>query len=193
MTTDTARAQAELERAEQELGILRKRIVELRRAVGAQTVSDYTFTDRDGQPVQLSNLFGDKDDLIIIHNMGRGCRYCTLWADGFNGFRNHFDNRAAFALVSPDEPSVMKEFADSRGWAFRTVSNHGGSFTKDVGFEKDGKVWPGVSTFHRDADGTIRRVARAEFGPGDDFCAIWHIFDLLEQGADGWEPQYDYS
>lgn len=30
---------------------------------------------------------------------------------------------------------------------------------------------------------------RAAFGPGDDFCAVWPLFDLLEGGVDGWAPR----
>jgi len=193
MSTSTTSAAAEVAAVEEQIEKLRERLIQLRREAGAQTVKDYTFKDRDGQPVTLSSLFGDKDDLIIIHNMGKGCRYCTLWADGFIGVHQHFENRAGFALVSPDEPSVMKAFAEGRGWTFTTLSNHGGTFTADVGFEKDGKYSPGFSTFHRDADGTIQRVGYAYFGPGDDFCALWHMFDLLKDGANGWEPQYRYA
>jgi hypothetical protein len=36
-------------------------------------------------------------------------------------------------------------------------------------------------------------VGRAEFGPGDDFCAVWHFFDLLPEGVDGWEPRFAYE
>ena len=62
-----------------------------------------------------------------------------------------------------------------------------------VGFEPTpGEVWPGVSTFHRSADSSIIRIATANFGPGDNFCAIWHIFDMLKDGAAGWEPKYTY-
>ena len=41
---------------------------------------------------------------------------------------------------------------------------------------------PGVSAFSKDGDGRIFRVGRAEFGPGDNFCAIWHFFELLPRG-----------
>jgi hypothetical protein len=40
---------------------------------------------------------------------------------------------------------------------------------------------------------TIFRVSDAGFQPGDDFCAIWHFFDLLPEGATGWQPQYKYQ
>jgi hypothetical protein len=48
-----------------------------------------------------------------------------------------------------------------------------------------------VSVF-RKRDRTIYRVSDTGFQPRDDFCAIWHLFDLLPQGANGWQPQYTY-
>ena len=48
-------------------------------------VEDVVFESEVG-PVRLSELFGEHDDLVIIHNMGASCRYCTLWADGFSGY-----------------------------------------------------------------------------------------------------------
>jgi len=51
---------------------------------------------------------------------------------------------------------------------------------------------PGVSVFEKDAD-SIVRVASTMFGPGDDFCAVWHLFDLLPNGANEWQPKPDYS
>jgi len=35
-------------------------------------------------------------------------------------------------------------------------------------------------------------VSDASLGPGDDFCSVWHLFNLLPEGPDGWEPQYKY-
>ena len=42
-----------------------------------------------------------KRDLIVIHNMGASCPYCTLWADGFNGIYDHLADRAAFVALQP--------------------------------------------------------------------------------------------
>ena len=134
-------------------------------------------------PVSLSSLFGDKDDLIVVHNMGRGCAYCTMWADGFNGVVAHLEDRAAFVVISPDEPEVQAEFAESRGWRFRMASAAGSDFTRDLGFEPEpGSYMPGFSVFHRQPDGTIVRTGRDFFGPGDDYCAPWRMFDLLNGG-----------
>ena len=184
----------ELAKAEKQLIKMREKIGNLRRKVTKQKVSDYTLKDPNGIPVKLSSLFGDKDDLIIVHNMGKSCVYCTLWADGFTGFKNHLENRAGFALVSHDRPSVLREFALGRGWNYTYLSNDGGPFSKDMGMQDDkGNPWPGVSTFHREKDGSIKRVSHAFFGPGDDFCSIWHMFDMLKDGPKGWGPKYEYK
>jgi hypothetical protein len=34
-------------------------------------------------------------------------------------------------------------------------------------------------------NGKILRVADTGFEPGDDFCTVWHFFDLIAEGADG--------
>jgi predicted dithiol-disulfide oxidoreductase (DUF899 family) len=54
------------------------------------------------------------------------------------------------------------------------------------------KGWlPGVSVFQRQG-AKIVRVSEASFGPGDDFCTVWHLFDLLPGGAGEWHPRYRY-
>jgi predicted dithiol-disulfide oxidoreductase (DUF899 family) len=156
-------------------------------------VEDYAFTDHAGKKVALSSLFGEKNDLIVVHNMGTGCPYCTLWADGFVGAVKHLEDRSGFVVISPDAPDVQRRFHESRGWNFRMVSAQGTTFNKDMGFEgADGGPWPGVTTFHREPDGKVVRVASAPFGPGDDFCIVWPFVDLLADGQGGWEPKYKY-
>jgi predicted dithiol-disulfide oxidoreductase (DUF899 family) len=185
---------AEIEQLERKLLEDKKKLAELRHQLEPTPVDDYTFHNHSGKEVNLSQLFGAKDDLIVIHNMGKRCSYCTMWADGFNGVKHHLENRAAFVVVSPDEYKVQREFANSRGWEFKMMSAFGTSFFKDMGFENDeGSPWPGVSTFRRQLDGSIVRVAHTYFGPGDDFCSPWHLLDLLLKGADGWEPKFVYE
>jgi len=170
----------------------RTRLLAARRKAAALKVSDYLFTDHAGKKVKLSALFGKGKDLIIVHNMGTGCSYCTMWADGFNGVRQHLSDRAAFVVISPDKPAVQKKFAAGRGWKFPMLSSHGTTFFKDMGFEAEGgKPWPGVSAFRKEK-GAIRRTDAAPFGPGDEFCSVWPFFELLQDGADGWGPKYKY-
>jgi predicted dithiol-disulfide oxidoreductase (DUF899 family) len=153
--------------------------------VEPQEVKDYEFANTDGS-VRLSELFGDHEDLIVIHNMGVACSYCTLWADGYNGIHQHVVSRAGFVVSSPDSPNVQKKFAESRGWEFPMVSHADSSFAADMGYVSTKGGWmPGVSVFRRDGD-AIMRVSDTGFSPGDDFCAIWHFFDMLPGGVGEW-------
>jgi predicted dithiol-disulfide oxidoreductase (DUF899 family) len=182
----------------EKLAALRAQIAELRQkmreaqaSVEPEPVQDYVFAAPQGA-IRLSQLFGAKRDLFVIHNMGRSCVQCTLWADAFNGAYPHIANRAAFVVSSPDPPDVQQSFAANRGWRFPIVSHQGSSFAADMGYRSASGGWlPGVSVFGRNAD-RILRVADTGFEPGDDFCAVWHLFDLLPEGAAGWQPKYSY-
>ena len=150
---------------------------------------DHELTGRDGSKTKLSELFGDRDDLIVVHNMGVDCPYCTLWADGFTGLLRHLESRAAFVVVSPDAPEVQAAVARERGWPFRMFSTAGSDFNREAGFEENGSPMPGFTTFHRTPQGGLERVSRGPFGPGDSFCSVWHFFDHLADGAAGWQPE----
>jgi predicted dithiol-disulfide oxidoreductase (DUF899 family) len=177
----------------------RRQIAELRQkmratqaAVEPEPVKDYELRSANGATVRLSQLFGDKDTLFVVHNMGVSCPYCTLWADGFNGVFDHLRSRAAFVVSSPDAPEKQQAFATSRGWRFPMVSVAGSTFAQDMGYWQDNRAMPGVSVFKRDGD-RILRVADTSFSPGDDFCGVWHFLDLIPEGAEGWQPKYKYG
>ena len=183
-----------------EIDALRQEMRALQGSIEPEPVADYTFQGWGG-PVRLSDLFGQKRDLFLIHNMGTTCRYCTLWADGFNGVYEHLADRAAFALATPNAPEVQKQFAKSRSWRFPMVSHQGSTFAKDLGYRlesgdeegEDTSRWvPGISAFQKDASG-IRRVSNTELGPYDDFCSVWHFLDLLPEREAGWEPKFKYA
>jgi predicted dithiol-disulfide oxidoreductase (DUF899 family) len=182
-----------------QLDALRKRIAEARREMRAvqanvepQVVDNYVFASSDGN-VRLSELFGNKQDLFVIHNMGSTCPYCTLWADGFNGLYEHLASRAAFIVSSPDTPETQRRFARSRGWRFPMVSHEGTTFAADMGYRSDKGGWlPGVSVFQM-SDARIVRVSDSGFGPEDDFCALWHFLELLPGGRSDWQPRFSYG
>jgi predicted dithiol-disulfide oxidoreductase (DUF899 family) len=187
----TSPAQKKIRALEASLVRQHEKLAALKRRQPREPVADYTLATPRG-PVKLSALFGKKNDLIVIHNMGSSCSYCTLWADGFTGLHPHIADRAAFVVVSPDSPAVQKKFAASRGWRFPMASGQGSTFIHDMGFlPKPDEPWPGVSTFVR-TRGKIFRVASAPFGPGDPFCSAWHLIALLAGGVDGWSPKYRY-
>jgi len=171
-----------------------KELAELKRQLPAEDVNDYSFVGKGGNQSSLSDLFGDKSDLIIVHNMGKTSPYCTLWADGFNGLTHHFEDRAGFVVVSPDAHDVQSEFAKSRNWSFKMASDGSGDFTRDMGFLNKDNYWlPGYSTFVKKGDGKIQRVGQAFLGPGDLYCSAWHMFDLLEGGVGDWQPKFGYG
>jgi predicted dithiol-disulfide oxidoreductase (DUF899 family) len=176
-----------------QIDALRAEINELRAAQAAMPVQDYELARPDGSPVKLSELFGERDQLFLIHNMGFACPYCTLWADGFNGVWRYLDKRAAVVLMSNDRPDQQLAGAQQRGWSLPMASARGTSLFADMGFaEKNDKDewmwWPGVSTLSKDAAGNMQRHSAAVFGPGDDYCAIWHLFPLLKNNDENIEP-----
>jgi predicted dithiol-disulfide oxidoreductase (DUF899 family) len=164
---------------------IRDRMRETLAAVEPQEVKDYEFTNIDG-PVRLSQLFGHHEDLIVIHNMGISCPSCTLWADGYNGIHQHVVTRAGFVVSSPDRPTVQMKFAESRGWKFPMVSHAGSTFAADMGYVSAKGGWiAGVSVFRHERN-SIMRVSDTGFSPSDDFCTLWHFFDLLPGGVGEW-------
>ena len=187
----TTALRKKISRLEDSLVRQNEKLAASKRRLPPLEVKDYLLAGPDGR-VRLSGLFRGKKDLIVIHNMGRSCPYCTMWADSFNGLRHHFADRAGFAVVSPDAVGPQQRFAQSRGWAFPLYSGKGSTFIKDMGFlPKPGEPWPGVSTFRRQGR-KIYRIASAGFGPFDQFCATWPLFALLDGGVGDWAPKFRY-
>ncbi|MCK5125688.1 MAG: DUF899 family protein [candidate division Zixibacteria bacterium] len=192
MSTDTI--QNKICELEKKIAKKKKKLIKLKQQLPDEEIENYEFRNWQGQIVTLSELFGDSDELILIHNMGKRCPYCTLWADGFNGIVNHMENRAGFVVISPDDPDVQKAFATGRGWKFKMASCAGTSFAKDLNFMDEKEAyWPGVSALYKDDAGKIFRSAYSYFGPGDDFCSAWPFFDLLKKGINEWQPKFEYK
>jgi predicted dithiol-disulfide oxidoreductase (DUF899 family) len=176
---------------------LRYELNQALRAASEKSVKNYSFVSSRNEQITLMDLFGNQRDLIIIHNMGKSCRYCTLWADGINGMLPHIESRTAIALVNGDAPEVQKEFAESRGWKYAMMHDSDGSFTDDMGFSvmREGKrhLMPGFSTFYKNDDGVIQRIGADGFGPGDVYMPVFPMFDMLKDGVSDWQPQYSYQ
>jgi predicted dithiol-disulfide oxidoreductase (DUF899 family) len=185
----------EIESLEKEVMEKAKKLHALRRQLPPEPVEDVELLGPTG-PIRLSRLFGRHEDLLIVHNMGKSCPYCTLWADGLNGMVDHIESRTAFFVVSPDPPEEQKAFAAARGWRFRMLSDGDSGFTKAMGYvnEEDGKTqyWPGFSTFRKREDGSVVRIAHGYFGPGDLYCSVWHLFEHLDGGTGEWQPRFTY-
>jgi predicted dithiol-disulfide oxidoreductase (DUF899 family) len=178
---DLPEANREVFSLEQEIIELQTRLDQLRqRTVRGSLVTDYELTSWEGVATPLSSLFGSNNQLILIHNMGMSCSYCTMWADGFNGLLPYLERVAAFVVVSPDDIQTQIAVSAKRGWKFRMLSTKGTSLFADMGFElSDKSTWPGVTTLYRDDSGNVRRHSIASFGPGDRFCPVFSFIELL--------------
>lgn len=184
--------QQQIEKIEDEIREKKKQLTQLRKKIKPKEVADTAFFDMNGKEVLLSSLFGDKNELLLIFNMGKSCRWCTLWADGFNGLTHHLASRAAFALLSPDKPEAAKEFSESRNWKFRVLSDFKSTLRKDLGLRDEKSITPAAATFSKDENGKIWFRSSAVFGPGDNYCIQYDLMDLLPENSEKWEPQYSY-
>ena len=154
----------------------------LRAGAAHGPVEDFALKRPDGKTVRLSSLFGKKKQLLLVHNMGKECGYCTMWADGFNALFKHVEKKAAFVVANNDAPADQARVAKARGWAFPMVSARGTELFKTLGFaDGDGNWYPGVSVLTKTANGTVERYAGAPFGPGDKFNSVFSFFDLLPE------------
>lgn len=179
---DRQKLYLELQKVNEEIEHLRKKKIEINSKLAEMNMEkDYIFYTPEGKEIKFTELFGDRKYLFTVHNMGKGCAYCTMWADGFNGNYKDIEKKGAFVLVSPDPVEVHKEFKESRGWKYQTVSSQGSTFAEDTGYYRDGHYGPGVSVFEKTDDGKIRRVGKDFFGPTDFFCNTWHFYDLLPE------------
>src|SRR5580692_11451483 len=55
-----------------DIAALRERMRALQKEVEPEAVADYQLAGQGG-PLKLTQLFGDKDTLFVIHNMGKTC------------------------------------------------------------------------------------------------------------------------
>ncbi|MCC7479133.1 DUF899 family protein [bacterium] len=184
----------QIEEKEAQIQQLRSEINAMRQGLAAMPVQDYELTRPDGSACRLSDFVGVNDQLILIHNMGFACPYCTMWADGFNSLWRYLAKRSGFVLLSNDRPDQQLAGMQKRGWTFPMATARGTSLFADLGFQDapgadgaPGGWWPGLSSIYRQ-DGQLMRHNAAIFGPGDDFCSIWHMFPLLQNNDESIEP-----
>ena len=169
---------------------LQKQLVELRANADRQPVPEYRFDTLSGSAT-LAELFAGRDRLLLIHNMGQGRRYCTLWADGFNGFVPHLESVMSVVLVSKDPPDVQRRFANSRGWRFNLASHGGGDYIREQTVMEGADNMPGAVLYEREG-GSVYRKNACVFGPGDLYCSMWSLLGLAGLNEQDWTPQYRY-
>ena len=180
----------EISEVEKQIYKLTAKLKQLRISLGGDKVRNYSFATINGE-TSLLDLFGDRKQLLLIHNMGQGCRYCTLWADGFNGFVKHLESVMSVVLVSKDPPELQRRFANSREWRFHLASHGGGDYISEQTVMEGTDNMPGAVVYERDGD-KITRKNSCIFGPGDLYCSMWGLLGLAGIGEADWTPQYVY-
>jgi len=173
----------ELNEDEKQLTRLRDQVTKKRLALPWTQVNDYVFDHVDcngkASQVRLSELFGERGELIVYHFMYPGpdgvnpCAGCSCWCDGFNGVLPHITARAAFAAIAKESAVDLAALVARKNWQFRMFSAAGNNFQRDFALEpseeerKAGAVkdynfgagspqflkqYPGLSVFHIDRE-----------------------------------------
>ncbi len=179
-----------IEALERQIFELTAELQELRKANVGDEVPNYIFATLNGE-ASLLDLFGSQDRLLAIHNMGQGCRFCTLWADGLNSFLPHLESAMSVVLLSRDPPDTQRRFANSRAWQYRLASHGGGEYISEQTVLEGQTNMPGAVVYERSGS-TIRRKNACIFGPGDLYCSIWNFLALAGLDESNWTPQYRY-
>ena len=121
-------ARASLLNDEQELVAKVKSVAEKRRKLppGGQLKEDYVFQwandGKVGQRVNFSELFGDKDTLLLYSFMfgpswDKPCPSCTSLMDGFDRTWYSVAQDAAFAAIAKAPAERINAWAKDRGWS----------------------------------------------------------------------------
>jgi predicted dithiol-disulfide oxidoreductase (DUF899 family) len=187
-----------------------ERVAALRRALppSGGIPEDYAFEGRDGA-VSLSQLFGDKDTLIIYSMMfgpqrERACPMCTAMLTSWEGTARNLRERVVLAVTARSPIERLLDFKKERGWQnLQIYSDTKGDYTRSYVSADDGDV-PGLTVFTLD-DGTVRHFWSGEMSgemadPGQaprgapDLDPLWTILDLTRAGRGAtWYPKLEYA
>jgi predicted dithiol-disulfide oxidoreductase (DUF899 family) len=162
----------------------------LRREIKPVEVKNYAFVTSTGK-TSLLELFGSKEKLLAIHNMGQGCRWCTAWGDALNGVLTHLESQFSVVVVSKDPPEIQRKFASERQWKFLMASHGGGEYITDQTVRPGQGNMPGVVAYERQGSKIFRKNS-SEFGPGDAFNPLFHYGTLLGMGFEEYPLEYSY-
>ena len=126
--------------AEAELRRQIERVAAQRRALplGGALPQDYAFEEgEDARTVRLSQLFGDKQTLVLYSfmygpAMERPCPLCSSMLDGLDGQAPHITQRVALAVAARSPIGRIRAAAAERGWRrLRLISSAGNSYHRD--------------------------------------------------------------
>jgi len=177
---------------------------------------NYAFEGPNGT-VTLSDLFGDKSQLIVQHFMfqtewDEGCKSCTLMADHMEPSLIHLSQRdTAVAVVSIAPLEKLIAYKQRMKWSFTWVSSAGTEFNRDFHVTntdeelaqgssyynfRQGKPFPvnempGISAFAKDDDGVVYHTYSVYARGLEKFIGVYDYLDIVTKGRD--EDNLDYG
>lgn len=186
-----------------------EKIAELRRNLpdGGIMLEDYSFEGETGRK-RLSDLFGDKDTLVVYSlmfgpNRARPCPMCTAVLSSWDGAAQNLRQRVALAVIARSPIARILDFKQERGWRnLPLYSDPDGDYTRTYVSAEDSDM-PALNVFMR-RNGKIRHFWSAEMDtemadPGQDprgapdLDPLWTLFDLTPGGRGGnWYPKLEY-
>lgn len=187
-----------------------ERVAAMRRAMpfGGEIPEDYAFESEKGT-VRLSDLFGDKQALVIYSMMfgperKRPCPMCTAMLTSWDGTARNLRERVAVAVTARSPINRLLDYKKERGWQnLQMYSDGKGNYTRTYVSAEDGDV-PGMNVFTRH-NGKIHHFWAGEMSgemadPGQDprgapdVDPLWTILDLTPEGrGKDWYPKLEYT
>jgi predicted dithiol-disulfide oxidoreductase (DUF899 family) len=183
-----------------------ERVAAQRRALpsGGEIPQDFEFSGEKGT-VRLSELFGDKDTLLVYSMMygpkRKGpCPMCTSFLNSWNGTAMNLQQRVAVVVTARSPIERLIEYKAQRGYtSLPFVSDSSGEYTRTYVNADDADV-PGFSVFTR-RDGKIAHFYSGELSgemadPGQDprgapdADPLWLMLDMTPAGrGTTWYPE----
>ena len=190
---------------EQELVAKTKAVAERRRRLppGGQLKEDYVFQwasdskagQKLGERVKFSELFGDKDTLLLYSfmygpNWDKPCPSCTSLMDGFDRAWYSVAQDAAFAAIAKAPAEKINAWARERGWSqIPLLSGAQSSFQADYKCQStergdnDDMQLPVMLSFKK-RDGKIFLFWSTE-GMNNHVDTVWPYWNLLDFTPEG--------
>lgn len=175
---------------------------------GGEIPADYEF-DGEGGRVLLSEMFGDKDTLMVYSMMygpqrQAPCPMCTSFLNSWNGTATNLRARVALAVTARSPIERLLAFKQERDFKYLPFfSDASGDYTRTYVSAEDADM-PGFSIFTR-RDGTVRHFYSGELSGemadpkqdprgAPDIDPLWLMLDLTPEGrGETWYPKLNYD
>ena len=182
---------------EQELVDKVKSVAERRRSLplGGQLKEDYVFEWANdgtvGKSVRFSELFGDKNTLLLYSwmygpNWDHPCPSCTSLMDGFDRTWYSVSKDAAFVAIAKASADQINAWAKHRGWSkISLVSGYDSPFQADYKCqgESDDMQWPVMHVFRRRGEKIFHFWATEVLANHvDTVWPYWNLMDFTPEG-----------